>query len=63
MDQSCATGNSNCTHYHNHYEKGAPTSVAASDANTVAFNQRLVEQCFDKIGMSLDQLANKDKLI
>lgn len=27
------------------------------------FSERMIQQCFDKIGQSLDQLATKDRLI
>ena len=62
VDHSCcgggsASGTGSCTHYHNHYEtkqeglgQGGPS-------------ERLIAQCFDKIGQSLDQLANKDRMI
>ena len=52
VEQSCCDSQAagSCTHYHNHYE-GAQLS------------DNLIQQCFDRIGQSLDQLANKDRII
>ena len=49
-----------CTHYHNHYE-----SRAQDAGNRAALfpSELLIQQCFDKIGQSLDHLAQKDRII
>lgn len=54
----------NCTHYHNHYEGGAGPHHGRQDMrDNPVVSERLIKQCFDKIGQSLDQLATKDRII
>lgn len=61
--QSCRThttngGPGNCTHYHNHYEaghRGGGRGYNQRDAgDDPVVSERLIKQCFDKIGQSLD---------